>query len=265
MLAIDAHVHFHQPRWVEPTLSAAAANFRLLAATRDSKPLGVLLLAQSAREQVFEWLREQSRAGAWTVKQVAAESQTLRVGNAGVELLVVCGRQIRAEQGLEVLALGTDQRFPDGLGLERTLAEVRQARALPVLPWGFGKWLGRRGRRVNEILSERSGKSLWLGDSGGRLRGLRRPRLMAEAERRAVGVLPGTDPFPFGHDYRRVGSFGCLLPAAIDPSQPWQSIAARLRAIEGSPTAYGRSTGWFRFGFNQAWIQVHMRLHGRSR
>jgi hypothetical protein len=264
LLPIDAHVHFHRRRWVEPTLCAAAGNFRSLAGARDSEPLGALLLTESTRERVFEWLREQPRTGAWMVQQVAAERQTLRLGSDGVELLVVCGRQIVAEHGLEVLALGTDERFPDGLGLERTLADVRQAGALPVLPWGFGKWRGRRARRIHEILSQQSGESLWLGDNGGRLRGLRRPGLLAEAERHAVGVLPGTDPFPFGHDYRRVGSFGCLLPVAIDPLRPWQSIAARLRAIAGSPTAYGRSTGWIRFGFNQAWIQLHTRLHGRA-
>jgi hypothetical protein len=113
------------------------------------------------------------------------------------------------------------------------------------------------------LLREQSQERIWLGDNGGRLRAWRRPKLLDEAERHDVGVLAGTDPFPFGGDYRRVGSYGCLLEVTIDPSQPWQSIAAGLRAIDGSPVPYGRSVGWFRFGVNQTWIQAHMRLRRR--
>lgn len=263
MVAIDAHVHFHRQRSVAPTLTAAAANFRILAGAMKRKPLGVLLLAQAAGEQVFEWLREQARAGPWVIEAVESEPQCLRTTSASDELLVVCGRQIAAEQGLEILALGTDRQFADGLGLEHTLAAVREANAVPVLPWGFGKWFGRRGRRIRELLRAEEGGNLWVGDNGGRLQGLRRPKLIDEAESRSIGVLPGTDPFPFARDYRRVGSFGCVLRAVVDRARPWHAIASRLSAVEGSPEAYGRATGWYGFVFKQAWMQFHMRIHGR--
>ena len=239
-------------------------NFHALALARDRGPIGALLLTQAASEEVFEWLRDQSRVGAWSVERIESEPQSLHLKRQDEEMLVVCGRQIATQQGLEVLALGTDQKFADGLGLENTLAEVRKSGALPVLPWGFGKWFGRRGRRVRDVLAGRVSEPLWVGDSGGRLRGLRRPKLLDEAESRAIRVLPGTDPFPFKRDYRRVGGFGCLVAVTYDRSRPWQSIVERLGEMRTSPQPYGRATGWFDFGVKQFWIQVHMRLPGRS-
>jgi hypothetical protein len=257
---IDGHVHFHDRARVEPTLNAALANFRAAAAASGNGPAGALLLAQTAGEQVFEWLREQTRVGRWTVKAVAAEPEALWLAAEDVRLLAVCGRQIATGHGLEVLALGTDARFDDGNALEPTLDRVRACGALAVLPWGFGKWLGRRGEQIRSLIAARARDDLWLGDNGGRLRGLRRPRLLDEGEHAGMRVLSGTDPLPVGRDYRRTGSFGFLLPGAVDRLRPWASIAASLRSLRSSPPAYGRGTGWLRFGANQARMQVHKRL-----
>ena len=263
MIPIDAHVHFHRREWVEPTLSAATKNFAALAAI-DSDLRGVLLLAQTRGEKIFEWLRQQLQVGAWHVDRIVEERQSLWLTNADHRLLVVCGRQIQAERGLEVLALGTDEQFDEQLGLESTLELVRASRALPVLPWGFGKWTGDRGRRIQALLAKQASDELWLGDNGGRLRNWRRPLLLEEGERHGVRILPGTDPFPFGADYRRVGSFGCLVPGPLDSSQPWASICMQLRHLDISPSLYGRCSRWLRFGFNQAWMQVHMRLRDKT-
>jgi hypothetical protein len=259
-MPIDSHVHFHQRRWIEPTLAAAAANFAAAACPDGSGPLGVLLLAQSTAERVFEWLREQSAVGAWTVQRVPAEPESLWVDRGGARLLVVCGRQISAERGLELLALGTDEDFDSHAGLRPTLARIRAAGALPVLPWGFGKWWGARGELIRGLLAEEAGNDLWLGDNGGRLDSLARPRLLSDGERQGLRTLPGTDPFPFGRDYRRVGSFGCLVTSTVDGQRPWRSLAEQLRRSQSSPAAYGRGAGWLQFGLNQIRIQVHMGL-----
>lgn len=262
-IPVDGHVHFHHRELVAVTLDAALANFRALGAAGITRDCGVLLLAQAARESVFEWLRARPVVGAWSVTSVPGESQSLWLRREQGTLLVVCGRQVIAEPGLEVIALGTDQRIEDGLGLEPTLALARSAAALAVLPWGFGKWTGRRKLRIRKQLAVADVSSLWVGDNGGRLRNLGRPRLLDEAEARGIGVLPGTDPFPFGRDYRRVGSFGFLLDLPLVASRPWQSVRAALVGLKRSPEAYGRSSGSLGFGFRQAWMQVHKRLHGR--
>ena len=263
-LAIDAHVHFHGRQLVASTLDAAISNFRALDSADPAGGQGVLLLAQSAGERVFEWLREQPRVGDWSVAPVPAEPESLWLRGERGELVVVCGRQVIAEPGLEVMALGTDKRIEDGLGLAQTLEIARSANAIPVLPWGFGKWTGQRKQRIRALLASSAVSDLWVGDNGGRLRNLPRPRLLEEAEARGVGILPGTDPFPFGNDYRRVGSFGFRLEAVLDPSRPWQSIRAALGKLKRSPLPYGRGEGWLNFAFKQLWIQVDKRFSRRS-
>lgn len=261
---VDAHVHFHAREHVAGTLDAAISNFGNVDAAGKREGSGVLLLAQSAGERVFEWLREQAQVGAWSVSPVECERESLWLRGPRGGLAVVCGRQVIAENGLEVLALGTIDLIEDGLGLQRTLAAVQASGALAVLPWGFGKWTGLRARRIREQLQSPAVAGLWVGDNGGRLQSLPRPRLFAEAEAQGIGVLPGTDPFPFGKDYRRVGSFGFVVEVALDPARPWQSIHAALAGRRRSPPAYGRGEGWLGFLFKQTWIQIDKRLRRRS-
>src|SRR5690606_39225385 len=90
VLPLDTHVHFHEPSRVEPTLDAAAANFRLLRRRRDDTALGALLLTETAGERVFERLRDEPRVGKWRIERTA-ENQSLWLHAAAGRLLVVCG------------------------------------------------------------------------------------------------------------------------------------------------------------------------------
>jgi hypothetical protein len=92
-------------------------------------------------------------------------------------------------------------------------------------------------------------------DNGSRLALLGQPALVREAGRSGFKILPGTDPFPFGDDYRRVGAFGFL---AMEPrmARPWGNISAWLAARDESPPAYGRALGPVRFLVNNIGIQV---------
>ena len=261
-LPVDAHVHFHDRGCVAATLDAAASNFGALGLATGSRPRGALLLAQSCRERVFEWLRDQPRVDRWQVAAAPAEPQSVWLRSDAAEILVVCGSQVVAEPGLEVLALGTHRRIDDGLGLAATLEFARSGDALAVMPWGFGKWTGRRKRRVRDAIDSEKGADLWMGDNGGRLSALPKPRLLGEGERRGHAILPGTDPFPFWQDYRRVGSFGCVVPVLLETHRPWQSIRAALRHAGASPQCYGRASGLLEFGLKQARMQLHKHFRG---
>jgi len=258
-LAVDAHVHFHQSRLVEPTLDSAMANFSRIAAP-EGHLAGALLLAESSREHVFERLAETAPFGRWRINPVADEPQTVIAETGGHKIAIICGRQIRCGLGLEVLALGTTARHPDGGEVEETIDLVRSCGALPVVPWGFGKWIGRAGRRIRELFDSQSPESLFAGDNGGRLQILGLPKQLNLARRGGFRVLPGTDPFPFGADYRRVGGFGFLAAMEPDPTHPWQSLRSALAGTTCSPEPYGRALPPVRFLFNQGWIQVHNRI-----
>lgn len=229
-MLVDAHVHVHSCFSAEALIDGAFRNFRRAASELGhSEAVGCLMLAEMAGAQVREEL----------------------VVRGAERLVVVPGRQIVTRERLEVLALGRDVDIPDGLSLSETLARVRESGALPVLPWGFGKWWGRRGALVEEAI--RSEGELYLGDNSGRLRLAGMPRLLREARRL---VLPGTDPLPFPDQAGRAGSFGFVLEGPLDLSRPAEDLLRRIRALREQPPTYGRGETLPGFLRNQASLQL---------
>jgi len=260
-LPVDAHVHFYHLRLVEPTLDAALGNLRRVA-RRAHGLIGVLLLTQARFEHVFEELESLTSIGDWTLRSAAHEAQTLIARRDGAELAIVCGRQIRAEAGLEVLALGTQHTFPEDRPLAATIDAVHDSGALAVLPWGFGKWLGRRGVLVRATLTSEGRDRLFLGDNGGRLALAPTPAIVRGFEQLGFRVLPGTDPFPFGGDFRRVGAFGFLADVADPGDASWSCLREWLIRSPVSPRRFGDACRPARFVFNQIGIQIYNRLAG---
>lgn len=258
-LPVDAHVHFHRLQRVPLTLEAAAKNFSSLGAS--NRPfIGMLLLAQANHEHVFERLVECPPQGDWQFQSVSAEKQTVIATSANHRIALVCGRQIRCARGIEVLALGTLQRFPEDRQPEDIVDRVTSAGAIPVLPWGFGKWIGSAGTKVTEIFARRAPGTIFAGDNGGRLAIFGMPKYLKELSRRGTVILPGSDPFPFGKDYRRVGAFGFLASRVVNEDQPWTALRSWLQTPAASPEPYGRALGPSRFLINQSGIQIRKRL-----
>lgn len=268
---VDAHVHCH-PGFDRGTfLDAAAANL-----ARGAAEVGLpgaarcLLLAERSGERWFEALAMGGAAGAggWTIEPTEEpEALLARSDRSGGDLLVlVAGRQMAAREGIEALALGTlagDRELRDGLPLDESLARAAARGALAVLPWGFGKWWGGRGRRVEEAMDSFEGMApLYLGDSAARPRGAPRPRLFREAARRGLAVLPGTDPLPFPSEIGRAGSYGAGLAGSFDLARPLASLRALLARPAGL-RAFGRRAGWGDFALAQARMQLLRRRPGR--
>lgn len=192
--------------------------------------------------------------GAWRLSPTGERESLVASRSTGETLIFVAGRQIAARERIEVLALGRDVDVPDGLSLEETLCRVRESGALPVLPWGVGKWSGRRGALVAAILDQPAGE-LYLGDNSNRLRLAGTPRLLREARERGLIVLPGSDPLPFASHARRAGSFGFVLEGTLDPLRPAADLLRRVRALREQPRTYGRGETLPRFLRDQASLQ----------
>lgn len=256
---VDAHVHFHRMEYVEPALDAAVSNFSEVTVRRGPL-LGTLLLAESANERVFEALLDGNCLEHWRFSRVEGEPQSLIAESNNSRVAVICGRQIRCESGLEVLALGTTSHFPSDAPLSDAIRLVRASGALAVLPWGFGKWSGSRGRIIRDALDDSDGSKLFVGDNGGRIAALGEPALLRVARRKGFRVIPGSDPFPFGRDCERVGRFGFFADIAPDPRKPWAPLRHWLESYPESPQPYGHGLGPFRFICNQLRIQLHNRL-----
>jgi hypothetical protein len=263
-LLVDAHVHFHSCFDQDLFLTSAFANFRRGAAELgiDGGFLGCLLLAEMGGEH---WLRRwrdgagPGEDGAWTFERTEEEDSLLARRGEDERLLLIAGRQIRTREGLEVLALATAEEFPDGLTLGDTLTRVHWSGALPVLPWGFGKWWFYRGALVEAALRQWEG--ILLGDNAGRLRLAGPPRFFREAEARGVPVLPGSDPLPFPEHATRAGSYGFAAPG-VSPTRPAEglrSLAQGLRSRSEQPRTFGRCSGLLEFCRDQSALRVRKR------
>lgn len=268
---VDAHVHFYSVFEEARFFEGAWSNVRRCAVDNGlpEDTFGWLCLTETGRDHAFAAFAgragDASREG-WSFR-ATAEDCSLVVCRDGREVLgLVAGRQIVTAEGLEVLALGTTARFPDGAGLDATLERVRRTDALAVLPWGFGKWTARRGALVEERIrtagESGTGRGLFLGDNGGRPALGPRPPLLGLAEARGLVVLPGSDPLPLPGREDRVAGYGFVLDGGVAGDRPAEALKRRLRALPTSPPSYGRATRLLPFVRNQIFMQL--RKHGFS-
>lgn len=243
MIILDFHVHLYHCYNLGTVLTAAHESFHRLQRAAATTA-GVLLLAESRGYDRFAELRENGVPDSgWQVERTG-ESCSLRCVNRDKIIYVVRGRQMNTAERLEVLALCTDADIDDGQSLAATV-RAAAAGGIAVLPWGAGKWLGRRGRVLMDFL-ETSREKVFLGDNGGRPVGWPEPEHFRLAGKKRIPILPGSDPLPLPGEERRVGSYGGILAARF----PDSGVASTLRQVllqcpEVEPVGRRRSPGNF--------------------
>ena len=171
----------------------------------------------------------------------------------GAQLFLIQGYQVRAQDGLEVLALATNSRFEDGLPFQEAVESVLESDAIAVLPWGFGKWTWGRGDRVRSALPTLQRPGAFMGDNSGRPTLSRSPALLREAARAGILTLPGSDPLPIAGEERKLGRYSFLLRTGFQPSSPSATFRASLEAIEEQPTILGERESLPEFLRIQVW------------
>ena len=266
-LLVDGHVHYHPCFGVEPFLEAARSNF---AAARSrlgltEAALGCLLFSESAWHGYFhafvEGLIDRSTAR-WTVELTDEPCSIIACRDHQPIMILIAGRQIVTAERLEVLALASSWSVPDGRPIDAVVEGAVTSGAIAVLPWGFGKWLGKRGRVVARILDSPWAGQICLGDNSGRPAFAPRPRLFELARSRGVPVLPGSDPLPFASQARKPGRYGFVLEAPVDMGSPALMIRKQL-LHRLQPRWYGRLESLPNFIRNQVAMQVRGRMGER--
>ncbi len=268
----DAHVHIHDCFDLDSMFDCAWSNFNQAAAAlgQSAQVQYLLLLTESRWANYFERLRADEVAlQRWQVQpnselcslslQRSTGKGTGQDASSAARLTLVAGNQVVSQEGLELLTLGTEQRFEDGEPLVDSLQQATQAGAVCVIPWGFGKWMGRRGRVLEGLLADADLPPFHLGDNSGRPWFWPRPAPFSRGGSRARRVLPGSDPLPFTAEFWRAGSFGFHLPVSSEPAAPMQALAQALQAPAATLHAYGRQEGAVRFVRNQVAMQFRKR------
>jgi hypothetical protein len=158
-------------------------------------------------------------------------------------LYIIAGRQVVTAERLEVLALTTDTDIPDGLTAGESIERVKNVGALPVLAWAPGKWFGKRGKIVRQLIDAAAPGELLIGDTSLRPTCWAEPLLMRRARRKGLRVLCGSDPLPFAGEERLAGTYATVLDAEFDPTCPVESMRAALRDASVSVRHAGRRGG----------------------
>jgi hypothetical protein len=258
---VDSHVHVHTCYPADRLFDAARANISGYATSRraPADALGCLMLTEISGADFFAALRDGSshtEAGGWRLEKTDEETSVLAYLDDKPALLLIAGRQVVTSEGLEVLALVSHQRFDDGLSLDKTVDAIRAAGAIAVIPWGFGKWWFARGRRLKGYLLSPMGKSVLLGDNGGRPGLFPRPPFFTAASRGHLPVLPGTDPLPFASDMSRIGSYGFVLEGSLDLGTPAAGLKRLIDDLDRQPPVFGKPAGLLKFIVNQCRIRL---------
>lgn len=255
----DGHVHLHPCFDPEAALDAALAHFRRHAA--GAPHAGVLMLAEPEGSDPFASLRAEGWRRWFLERTGEAVSRRARWNDAA--LVLVGGFQVPTAEGLEVLMLASTTRPPDRAPLPELIARARATGAAPVVPWGAGKWLGRRGRTLRACLASAAPGSFFLGDNGGRPAWWRDRAWFAEAEARGVRVLAGSDPLPFPGEERRVGAHGFAMAGRLSLAHPAADLLRRIAARDFRPAAFGARESTARFLRHQIAMQRRRRLRSR--
>jgi hypothetical protein len=275
MVLADAHVHIYGCFNLAQFLESAFTNFQRQA--QASKPWAdfdaLLFLTECAADNWFHALRNQAVGRSSThmahlptwVFSATRESCSLRArGPDGQRVVLIAGRQIITAERLEVLALCTSDFFPDGPTLSEVVSSVRSANGIPVIPWGAGKWVGKRGKILAEFLRSQKSGSIFLGDNSGRPIFWRRPHHFRLAQEKGIEILPGSDPLPFRSECRRAGSFGFTVEGTLDRDRPAAHIRALLLDPSVNVTPYGSLEQPYRFFRNQISMQITKHLFRKS-
>lgn len=263
---VDAHVHIHDCFELDQLLDAALFNFTHAAKIMADVDgfTGVLLLSETSRDNWFARFsspqpseRSDSR---WQIEKTQ-ETEVLKASlknesDDDAVIFIIAGRQIITAEGLELLALITDSMFEDGLPAVETLRTIRDHDAIPVFPWAVGKWLGKRGKFLSDLLQLEAQGELYLGDNSGRPVFWGKPSHFKQAHALNMSILPGTDPLPMSEQALRVGSFGFSVHGQLRKTQPATDLKQLLRKIslreKGTKLeTYGRLENPWRFFINQ--------------
>jgi hypothetical protein len=163
---------------------------------------------------------------------------------------------LQTTEGLEVLAVAPRYKIIGKKPAEIMISEVIKADALAIVPWGFGKWIGKRGKVLKKILQNSNLGGLFLGDNSGRPRFLTERHFFDLARQKNIKILPGSDPLPLPNEVSKAGSFGLSLNGEISSKQPAEDIKRKLRSPELAFDTFGQLESIGRFIKHQLLMQL---------
>ena len=233
-IVADTHVHVYPCYDLAKVFSFAFSRLKQLGGTDATK--AILLTERFDCHFFRELCMDSAKVPTFGIFPLN-DGRSVQVKNAeGESLYVIAGRQIVTRERLEVLALTIDTAIPDGQPVLAVLSEIKRQNGVPVLSWAPGKWFGKRGEIVRNLIDTLSPRDFVLGDTTLRPTVWPEPELMRRASEKGFLVVAGSDPLPFAGEEGWVGSYASLWTGAVDLENPavslkellWNSRAERI-------------------------------------
>lgn len=246
-LFIDTHVHIYPDYNVARLLDSALQNFKKFS-ENYSDSYFVLALTERFDCNFFKSSKEPSRHGKWELR-FDSKTELICATNSEDKIFILPGRQNISSEKLEVLTLGSDDFRAERLPAVEIIKGATETGLVTILPWSFGKWIGRRGKLVKKLIQD-STLDFALGDPAHRF-GLK-PKLFKEGEISGRVRLCGTDPLPLSGDEERVASYGSIFEVEAEELNRDKI----LKALLSLPKTYGE-----RLQFSSA-VSLQLQLRG---
>jgi hypothetical protein len=252
---IDTHVHVYHCYEPEDFLAQAISN----SAMTDPAATLILCLTESSGFNFFDELKTradaQSPIAGWSVSELP-EHPAILLSKSDQRIIFIAGKQVITQQGLEVLALFNDENYEDGQDTQSIINKINENHGLAVLPWGVGKWLGKRGSIITELLNSNSPGNLAIADISARPALWPHPPQFRQAHESGYKLLYGTDPLPLAYDQGRIASAGMTMELSDDASQAITELKpALIKQTENNH--YGNRVSAFRFVKDQLMLRIN--------
>ena len=252
---IDTHVHVYHCYEPENFLSLAISN----SAQAGSATNLILCLTESSGFNFFRELKSKqstrSSIAGWLISEIQGQPAVL-LKKSDQQIIFIAGRQVITKQGLEVLALFNDEQYEDGEDIQTIIDKINDNEGIAVLPWGVGKWLGKRGNIIRGLLNSNKPGKLVIADISARPALWPLPDQFKLARRSGYSSLYGTDPLPLESDQDRIASAGMVMELSSDESQAISELKSALLKQTDHET-YGKRVSAFRFVKDQLMLRFN--------
>ena len=164
--------------------------------------------------------------------------------------------RLSQRRSLKYLALFSERKFNNGIPLVELVQDLNRCGEIVVIPWGTGKWLGKRGQFLKEFVVNQAGLNFFMGDNGGRPFFWPEPSHFKIARQKRIPILRGSDPLPLAAEAKRPGSFGFSIPGTLSEETPAKDLKEILITQELDMENYGKFEGGVRFFLNQVLLRL---------
>lgn len=263
LILCDSHVHFYDCFELDNFLDSAWRNFYQQAQSKQKQHefIAILMFTEAKQDHWFLKLKaNEFQSAKWSFQETNEPESLYATDKDGHRILIINGRQIVTSENLEVLALATPDKLEDGQPITQVIEWVKDNNAIPVIPWGFGKWWGNRGHVLSKVLESYSRGEVSLGDNSGRPWFLGTPGHFKKANGEQRHILPGSDPLPFTSEAWRAGSVGFYFTGSLDEAAPAKSLREHLKDPKTNITNYMHCERLIPFVRNQVAMQIRKRM-----